>query len=246
MSGTVAIIQARVGSQRLPRKVLTDIEGATMLARVVERVRASNRIDEIVIATSDRPGDDAIVDEAAKLGVAVYRGSETDVLSRYVGAAQEHKADAVLRVTADCPLLDADVIDSVVGALVRDVDYTSNTHTRTYPRGLDVEAFHGDTLYRIARMATSPQAREHVTSFVMDAPELFRTRQICAEIDDSVLRWTVDTSADLALVRTLYARFGLAARHVPYRELVAAVRATSGLHKINGHVQQKPLSLNAG
>jgi spore coat polysaccharide biosynthesis protein SpsF len=240
---TVAIIQARMGSSRLPGKVLADLAGQSMLARVVGRLRAARTIDDVVIATTTAPIDDPVIAAAVELGAGIFRGPEDDVLSRYVGAARTWSADVVVRVTADCPLLDPDVVDAVVAALTAGeapVDYASNTHARTFPRGLDVEALYRDTLERIDRLGRSPSAREHVTAFVMEAPELFRIRQVRAADDASDLRWTVDTEADLALVRTLYAELGLAAGARPYADVVAAVRARPELTAINGHVVQKP------
>jgi spore coat polysaccharide biosynthesis protein SpsF len=233
----VAIVQARMGSSRLPGKVLADLCGETMLARVVARLSSSDLISEIVVATSRSPADTAIVTEATRLGIAAYCGSESDVLARYLGAARAHDAEVIVRVTADCPLLDPYVVDLVVDALRRDVDYASNTHVRTYPRGLDVEALHRDTLERIARLGVSPAAREHVTAFVMEEPGLFRTRQVRAERDDSDLRWTVDTEDDLEMMRELY-------RYIdddllPYRDVVRAVRAHPALVARNAHVAQK-------
>lgn len=236
---TVAIIQTRMGSSRLPGKVLRDLAGDTMLSRVVARVRAARSIDQIVIATTQADIDDAIVREAARLGCGVYRGSETDVLARYQGAARAYDADRVVRMTSDCPLLDPAVIEAVVAALAPEIDYASNTHARSYPRGLDVEAFHRDTLERMARMATSQPAREHVTAFLLERPELFATRQLRAETDDSDLRWTVDAPDDLALVRTLYGLLDLRAGARPYRELVRLVRARPELSAINAHVVQR-------
>jgi len=129
----------------------------------------------------------------------------------------------------------------VVAALGPDLDYVSNTHTRSYPRGLDVEAFHRDTLERMARLATSAAAREHVTAFLLERPELFATRQVRAEIDDSDLRWTVDAPDDLALVRTLYNLLDLGSGPRPYHELVRSVRARPELTAINAHVIQRGL-----
>jgi spore coat polysaccharide biosynthesis protein SpsF len=236
----VAIIQARMGSTRLPGKVLTDLGGATMLAQVVRRVREARRITDTVVATSTAADDDAVVREAGRLGAGVHRGSQSDVLARFVGAARSYRADVIVRVTADCPLLDAGVIDQVVGALDPSIDYASNTHDRSFPRGLDVEALHRDTLERIGRLGTSPSAREHVTAFVIEAPALFRVAQLRAEHDDSDLRWTVDTSDDLAMVHALYRELDLAGIARPYREVVAAVRARPELAAGNAHVIQKP------
>lgn len=233
---TVAIIQTRMGSSRLPGKVLMDLAGESMLARVVSRVRMA-RIDEVVIATTTSTADDAIVNEAKRLDCVPFRGSEQDVLSRYVGAARATDADVVVRMTSDCPLLDPWVIDDVLGRLAWDVDYASNTHARSYPRGLDVEAMHRDALERIGRMARSQPAREHVTAFLVERPDLFECAEVVAEHDDSDLRWTVDAPEDLALVRQLYAL--LAGQIRPYRELVALMRARPRLAHVNAHIVQK-------
>ncbi|HUJ59418.1 MAG TPA: glycosyltransferase family protein [Kofleriaceae bacterium] len=243
---TVAVVQARMGSSRLPGKVLHDLAGASMLARVIERLRLAARVDDVVIATSTAPGDDAIAAAAHELAAGLHRGSEHDVLDRFVGAARAHRADAIVRVTADCPLLDPGVVDRVIAALGRDVDYASNTHERTFPRGLDVEALHRDTLERIARLGRSPAAREHVTAFVMEKPALFRVRQVIAGTDDSDLRWTVDTPDDLAAVRALYAELGLDREVAPYPRVVAAVRARPALAARNAHVVQKPWQVSDG
>ena len=237
---TVAIIQARMGSSRLPGKVLAELGGSTMLAQVVRRVREARRITDVVVATSTGAEDDAVVREAGRLGAGVFRGSAADVLSRFAGAARAYRADTVVRLTADCPLLDSGVIDQVVAALSPALDYASNTHDRRFPRGLDAEAMHRDTLERLDRLGSSPAAREHVTAFVMEAPELFRIAQVGAEHDDSDLRWTVDTPDDLAMVRELYRELGLASAALPYREVVAAVRARPELAVGNAHVAQKP------
>ncbi len=236
----VAIIQARIGSSRLPGKVLEDLAGRSMLARVIDRLLAARRVDEVVVATSTAPGDDAVVREAGRWGCGVHRGSEADVLQRYAQAARGFRAEAIVRVTADCPLLDPSVVDQVIDALGLDVDYASNTHTRTYPRGLDVEALHRDTLERLDRLATSSAAREHVTAFVMEQPGLFRCRSVLARGDDSDLRWTVDTEADLATIRSLYTNLAEVRERRPYGEVVAAIRARPELAAGNIHVVQKP------
>jgi spore coat polysaccharide biosynthesis protein SpsF len=236
---TVAIVQARMGSSRLPGKVLADLCGDTMLARVVQRLRVTHAIDEVVVATSTHPGDDAVVREAFRIGAAVHRGSETDVLQRYAGAARAFRADVVVRVTSDCPLLDPWVVDRVVGALDRDLDYVSNTHFRTYPRGLDVEAMHRDTLERLDRLGTSAPAREHVTAFLLEQRALFRIAQVRAGRDTSDMRWTVDTPEDLELVRALYAALDLGREIRPYEQLVEFLETRTDLAQINAHVVQK-------
>jgi spore coat polysaccharide biosynthesis protein SpsF len=230
----VAIVQARMGSSRLPGKVLAELGGDTMLAQVIRRLRGAHRVTDVVIATTTAAADDAVVSEAMRARAGVYRGPESDVLARYLGAARQYLADVVVRVTSDCPLLEPRVVDDVIAALGADVDYASNTHTRSFPRGLDVEAMHRDTLERIGRLGTSQAAREHVTAFVLEQPQLFRTRQVIASVDDSDLRWTVDTPEDLELARALYAL-----GPQPYRGLVELVRSRPELVAVNAHVAQK-------
>lgn len=239
MSGTVAIVQARMGSTRLPGKVLAELAGQTMLATVVARIRRARSIDAVVVATSVLPTDDAIVRECDRIAVPVVRGSADDVLARYARAARAHAARVVVRITSDCPLVDPGVIDDVVAALGDHVDYASNTIERSFPRGLDVEALHADTLFRIDRLARSAAAREHVTALVMEQPTLFRVNQVRAAESHADLRWTVDTPEDLALIRTLYARWPLVAWQ-PYLELARAVRDLPELATANAHVVQKP------
>jgi spore coat polysaccharide biosynthesis protein SpsF len=242
---TVAIVQARLGSSRLPGKVLADLAGETMLARVVERLRAARTIDDIVIATTTKSSDDAVIAEAKRLGVAAWRGSENNVLARYIGAARTYAAGAVVRITSDCPLLDPQTIDKVVCALRGGtVDYASNTHVRSYPRGLDTEAFYLETLERIFERATTTAAKEHVTAYVMEKPGDFSIQHVVSKTDDSDLRWTVDTAEDLTLVRELYTQLDLGKTLAPYHEVVAAVRARPELAEINAHITQKNWQAN--
>jgi spore coat polysaccharide biosynthesis protein SpsF len=235
-----------MGSSRLPGKVMHDVCGDTMLARTIQRLRAASSLAQVVIATTTGSEDDVIVTEAQRLGAQVHRGSAHDVLDRYVGAARASGAEAIVRVTSDCPMIDASVVDRVVAKLTGAIDYASNTHdVQTFPRGLDVEVLWRDTLERMGRMATSKAAREHVTVFVREQPQLFRTDQLISDTNDSDLRWTVDTDVDLALVRMLYTRFSLASRSVDYRDIVRAVRAEPALQSVNAHIAQKDWRVSA-
>ena len=166
---TVAIIQARMTSTRLPGKVLADLAGRPVLEHVVRRVSSAERIDDVVVATTVNASDDPLVELADRLGVRWHRGDEHDVLSRYVDAAREAAAEMVVRITADCPLADPAVIDSVCAALDQRrtaCDYASNAVVRSFPRGLDVEVLFRDVLDRVNRLATEPAEREHVTMTV--------------------------------------------------------------------------------
>lgn len=236
----VAVIQARMGSTRLPGKVLTDLEGETMLARVVARSRRARRLHAVVVATSDRPSDDVVAAEAGRLGVPVFRGSEDDVLGRFAGAARAHRADAVVRITADCPLIDPAVIDWVVGRFLETApDYASNTLRRTFPRGLDVEVITSGALAEAAVEATAPADRAHVTPFIHQQPERYRLESVELAEDWSSLRWTVDTAADLELARELYRRLG--GDVFGWRQALELVVADPDLARINLGVRQKGL-----
>ena len=238
----VAIVQARMGSTRLPGKVLMDIAGKTMLERVVERVCAARRIDEVVVATSTAPSDDAIVALCDALGVRWFRGSEEDVLDRYHGAALEAAADVVVRVTSDCPLIEPGIIDRVVDALQTqpDLDFAANTlEPRTFPRGLDVEAMRMAALETTCREAQHASEREHVTPFIWQQPKRFKLGRVCHDTDLSALRWTVDTPEDLAFVRAIFEH--LPARAFAWGEVLRLLDAKPELTRINAGITQKPL-----
>jgi spore coat polysaccharide biosynthesis protein SpsF len=238
----VAIVQARTGSTRLPNKVLADLGGAPMLERVVERALSADRIDEVVVATTTHSSDDPVDALARSLGRPVFRGSEDDVLGRYAGAARSvglRPSDVVVRITADCPLLDPSIADEVVRVLVDGgFDYASNTlEPRTSPRGLDVEAFTVRALFEAEADDRDPRTREHVTPWLYRHPERYRLGRVDRAPDRSSLRLTVDTPEDLELVRRIYA----AARGAPgsLDEIAALFDAHPEWRTLNAHVEQK-------
>jgi len=195
---TVAVVQARMGSTRFPGKVLADLRGRPLLAHVVSRVQRSRCVDTVVVATSTAPGDDAVATMAESLGAAAVRGPEEDVLARFVIAAREHHADVVVRITADCPLLDPRIVDRVVHALRRDdADYACNIVPPTYPDGYDVEAFTAACLARMDSEATLAYEREHVTPRAREHPNRYRVAMVRCRRDLSAVRLTVDVPADL-------------------------------------------------
>lgn len=206
MSGTggTALVQARLSSKRLPGKVLADLCGEPMILRQLRRVAAAELVDRVVVVTSTDPSDDTLVDVLAAHGVETFRGPLDDVLARYIAAAESVGADRVIRVTADCPLIDPDVIDAVIHAHESSgSDYASNVLDRTYPRGLDVESVAVSALRRIAGSADAFE-REHVTAGIYRRPAEFSLTSVTQPVDRSHLRWTVDTPADLAFVRSVY------------------------------------------
>ena len=205
--GVVAIIQARMGSSRLPGKTMADVEGQPMLGHVVDRVRRARRVDQVVVATSTAPSDDIIASFCEKTGIPCHRGSETDVLDRFYQAARAEHADTIVRITADCPLIDPVIIDSVVEQFQRGgLDYVSNAMVRTFPDGLDTEVFSAtalETAWHEGRMSSD---REHVTPYLRSGK--FRTANVANELfSNGHHRWTVDEPADLAFVRAVYAEF---------------------------------------
>jgi spore coat polysaccharide biosynthesis protein SpsF len=207
----VAIIQARVGSTRLPGKVLKELAGEPMLARCVNRVRRAQMLDEVVVATTVQKADEAIVQLCAERAWPCFRGSEDDVLDRYYQAAIAYQADVVVRITSDCPLIDPQVVDRVVGEFLDrqpQVDYASNTSLkRTFPRGLDTEVICSSALERAWRKDHNPAWREHVTPYIYRHPNMFRLHNVENPVDYSRMRWTVDTPEDLAFVLRVYEHF---------------------------------------
>jgi len=220
---TVAIVQARATSSRYPGKVLADLGGEPLLTWVLRRAQASS-VDDVVVATTVNVDDDPVVAIAEREGARWFRGGEHDVLGRYVRAAKEARADAIVRLTADCPMLDAEVVDEVIAALWgsgESVDYAANVIERTFPQGLDAEGLFLDVLLRVDRMGRSPESREHVTWFIREErPDLFELRSVTADADDSDLQWSVDRPEDLERVRGLFTALDLATRPLPYRQIV--------------------------
>jgi len=201
---TVAVIQARCGSTRFPRKVLATLQGRPMLAHILERVSRAALVDRVVVATTDGAADDEVAALAGAAGAGVTRGSEHDVLSRYVLAAREHGADVIVRITADCPLIDPVIVDTVIRAGAEQAaDYASNVEPPTYPEGYDCEVFTTACLSRVDREARLAYEREHVTVRVREHLGDFRTAHVAHEPDLSWMRLTVDVPADLARVARL-------------------------------------------
>ncbi|EKS4342911.1 glycosyltransferase family protein [Clostridium botulinum] len=203
----VCIVQARVGSTRLPGKVLKKICGKTVLEHDIDRLRRVKNIDEIVIATTTLEKDNEIVKECEILDVKYFRGAEDDVLSRYYYAAKENDADIVVRVTSDCPLIDPEVSENIIQCYIDNkskYDYISNTIDRTYPRGLDTEVFGFKVLEMAFKEAVSLRDKEHVTPYIWNNPQIFKLAQYKNRKDYSHLRWTLDTEEDFELINKIY------------------------------------------
>jgi spore coat polysaccharide biosynthesis protein SpsF len=212
LHSALVIVQARMGSSRLPGKVLLDIAGQPMLARVTLRARRARSVSQVVIATTIDPEDDAIFDYCRTHGFLVFRGNQFDVLDRYYQAARLYQAEVVVRITADCPLMDPAEIDHVVSEFERSgVDFAANRlpppWKRTYPIGLDIEVCTFAALERAWHEAKQPFEREHVMPYLYDQAGRFKILVVDHDPDYGNFRWTVDTPEDLEAVRSIYAAF---------------------------------------
>jgi spore coat polysaccharide biosynthesis protein SpsF len=231
----VAIIQARMGATRLPNKVLADICGKTLIERVIERTRAARSIDAVIVATTTESADDVLAGflESRRL-CPVFRGSMADVLDRYYQSAKSAGAGTIVRVTADDPLKDPQLMDHAVGELAADpaLDYCSNTLEPTYPEGLDIEAFRFAALERAWREARQPSEREHVTPFIWKRADTFKLRNFRNDRDLSAWRWTVDKPADLEFMRAVFQEFP-GQPLVRYQDVIRLLEANPHIPGIN-------------
>lgn len=240
---TIAIIQARMGSTRLPGKVLKEVLDKPLLAYQLKRVQRAKFIDEIIIATTTKKQDDAIVEFTKSFGEKVYRGSEDDVLSRYYGAAVEADADVIVRLTSDCPLIDPVIIDDVVQLFIdkQSVDYVSNTLDRTFPRGLDTEVFSFEALEMAHKEATLPRDREHVTAYFYTNPEKFSLAYLKNDVNEGHHRWTVDTDEDFELVRRILEAIYPTNKNFTMNDIIELLEQHPEWIEINAHIEQKKL-----
>jgi len=240
----LAIIQARMGSTRLPGKVLSDLAGKTMLSRVVNRVSRATLISDVIVATSLDAEDNQISELCESQGWRCFRGSELDVLDRYYRAAVSVQAEIIVRVTSDCPLIEPSVVDLVINEFLArqpELDYASNIFpARTFPRGLDTEVFRFEALERAWLNHDNPSWREHVTPYIYRNPEIFTLHGVTNDADYSSMRWTVDTQDDLDLVRLIYSHFGH--DRFSWTEVIGLLEKHPDWLKINQGVEQMPIS----
>lgn len=229
---TAIIVQARIGSTRLPGKVLSPLVGHTVLEEVLRRCRAIPGADVVVCAIPDDAADDALIAPARRAGAVVTRGSASDVLQRYRRAADEVGADVVMRVTSDCPLIDPALCGEVLALRAASgVDYAANNMPPGFPHGLDCEAFTAAALRRADDTARDPYAREHVTPWLRTHPSVSRTALPGPGGALLEQRWTLDFPEDYALMQAIFA--GLPAGATAWRDALAVVQADAALDRIN-------------
>ncbi|HSJ10186.1 MAG TPA: aminotransferase class III-fold pyridoxal phosphate-dependent enzyme [Longimicrobiales bacterium] len=241
---TVAIVQARMGSTRLPGKVMRPVCGVPVIDLLLGRLAAARTVDAIVLATTDSPADDDFARHVAALGHAVFRGSEDDVLDRYYHAAAAQHADVVVRITGDCPLVDPVLVDDIVAAFhAANVDYLGNTEPPTFPDGLDVEVFSFAALERAWREADSPFEREHVTPYLTGNLQ-FTRGAFGSGAELASMRWTLDDPEDLTVITAVFEHFH-PRRDFGWREVLALAAAQPELFDANQHVRRNEGALLA-
>lgn len=239
----VAIIQTRMGSTRLPRKIMKNIVDKPMLQHVINRLSKSQLINEIIVAIAQEKNT-PLPKIVEKFGVKSFGGNREDVLDRYYQTAKAYKIDVVVRVTSDCPLIDPEVVDRVIAFYLKHkdiVDYVSNNLKCSYPRGLDTEVFSSGVLERTWREANEPYQREHVTPYIYEHPEIFCLANIENSENLSYMRWTVDEQRDLKFVREVYKRLYKEGEIFLMEDILTLLRREPRLMEINRNVKQKRL-----
>jgi spore coat polysaccharide biosynthesis protein SpsF len=235
------MVQARMGSTRLPGKVMMPLSNHPVLWHDLQRIRASKEATDTIVATTVDPSDDGIVEVCNQWGVKVHRGSIEDVLERFHGAAEKFGSDVIVRVTSDCPLIDPNILDIVIRAL-RNNDYVTNVFDRNFPRGMDAEAFTRSALDRAFREATKPFDREHVTPYIRERVDLFKTANV--EMPSAYhfpqFRLTLDTPQDYALFQKIYDQFYREGSLVDVPSVLRWLIEHPEIATLNAEVQQKP------
>ena len=240
MKNITAIIQARLGSSRLPGKTLMTIKGETLLGHLIKRVKVSKYVTDIIIATTTNKRDDAIVKFASEKGLKVYQGSEEDVLDRFYKTAVEYCVESIVRVTPDCPMLDPNVMDNVISKYMSGhYDYVSNTITPTYPDGLDTEVFLFHSLEKAWEEAKLYSEREHVTAYIVKHPELFRLFNVKRNGEDlSWMRWTVDTQRDYDFIGKIFEKLYNSNNIFHTEDILRVLNENPELLDINSGIQR--------
>lgn len=240
------IVQARICSTRLPGKVMKIIKNKTILGHVITRIKKAKNVSDVIIATTDKHSDDIIVEEAKKLNVKYFRGSEEDVLSRYYYAAKDNKSDIIIRITSDCPVIDPKIIDIMVEEFLEyqqkeHIDYLSNTVERTFPRGLDIEILKFDILERCFYDADKDYEREHVTPYIYLNEGKFKIKQYKNTLDYSNYRWTLDTIEDFQVIEKIYDNLYREDELFYFEDILKFIIDHPEIAAINKDIEQKKL-----
>lgn len=240
----VAIVQARMGSTRFPGKAMREVLGMPLISFCVERLLLCKNLNKIVVAVPNNPRDQIIIDFCRKNHISYFIGSEDDVLDRYYQAALTFNADAIVRITGDCPLCDPKIVDEVIQVYIRkfpNYDYVSNVINRTYPRGLDVEVFSMECLEKMKRYAATASEKEHVTTYLVNHLDRFKVFSVTQEKDLSSYRWTVDTKEDFLLVKSILEALYPNNPHFSSEDILKMYEKRPEWREINSHIKQKEI-----
>lgn len=244
--GVLCIIQARLGSTRLPGKVLKKLSGKSVLEHVIYRVSKSNLIDQIIVATTTNKEDDKIVDECLKIGVNYYRGDENNVLSRYYETAFDKGYETIIRITSDCPLIDPQIIDNMIRYFNNEnekyqLDYLSNSLKETFPRGFDVEIFTFNSLKEAYENATLEYEKEHVTPYIYLNQDKFTIKNYYNSNKYQNYRLTLDTYEDYLVIKNIYDNIYKEDSMFFYEDIISYLNQYPEIANINQHIKQKKL-----
>jgi spore coat polysaccharide biosynthesis protein SpsF len=241
MPKIIDIVEARMTSSRLPGKVMLECQGKPMLGHMIERLKRSQELDGIVVATTTNSDDDVLEDLAGKLGVGCFRGSEDDVLDRVLQAAHEFNADIIVETPGDCPCLDWTILDDVVRAYHRrGHDYVSNNLKPSYPGGMDVQVFSTAVLEDVARRTSDPVDHEHVSLYIYRHPEIYKSSNVEAPADqyDPGIKFLLDTLADFDFIRAAYDALYPTKPDFTCHDIITLMRRRPDLRAINADVQR--------
>ena len=240
----VSTIEARMSSTRFPGKTMREIVGKPMLELLIERLKRARKVDEIVVATTTEPEDKVITELAERIGVKWFRGSAGDVLDRVLQAAKFYRADIIVEMTGDNPLLDPALVDEAINIYLNgSYDYVSNAIKETYPDGLNVQVFSVKVLDEVARLTNDPADRENVSLYIYEHPDKYQLYNIEAppEYYHPEYRWTVDTEEDLQLMKAIYESLYYENPNFSTKDIMELLKQKPDLCKINTHIKQKPV-----
>ncbi|MAF85149.1 MAG: spore coat biosynthesis protein F [Dehalococcoidales bacterium] len=240
----VSTIEARMGSTRLPEKTIKEMVGKPMLELIIERLKRARKVDEIVVATTTEPEDEVIAELAERVGVKWFRGSSEDVLDRVIQAAKVYKADIIVEMTGDNPLLEPQLVDEAIDIYLKgNYDYVSNAIKDTYPDGLNVQAFSVKVLDEVARITNDPADRENVSLYIYEHPEEYRlyNMEAPAEYYHPEYRWTIDTEEDFQFTKAVYENLYYKNPDFSIADIMKLLKEKPDLLKINAHIEQKPV-----
>lgn len=239
---TCAIIEARMTSSRLPGKIVLPVLGRPLLELLIERLKRAQSLDGIIVATTSNPTDDIVEQLTKRIGVGCFRGSEDDVLGRVLGAAKKYHVDVIVEITGDCPLIDPEIVEKLIGIYhTGNYDYVSNVLKTTYPVGMDTQIFSTAVLQKVAALTDDPVDHEHVSLYIYEHPELFSLYNVDSDLPEKYqgIRLTLDTREDYELIKTIYESLYPKKPSFILKDILEFLDKREELLNINRHILQR-------